>query len=234
VEPDPTRARTPSDAARGTPGEDSAFPDGTLADPQVSPIPLASDPPTPGSEVEADDPLAPTLESDVPLRPDEVDTTDAVDASGAGTSGGAVLGGVGGAVAGGAIGAVVGGPIGAVAGGVVGAALGGIAGGASAADATEVPRRAPGDLEEDDAFSAGEPVHRASVGPARDHEPTLAPGSELDAPGSYSAPGARPVDPDDRPAPGSPGPMAFDADAELRALDDPDDPHLPEDREVRP
>jgi hypothetical protein len=201
VEPDPTRTRTASDAARRTRGEDSTFPDGTLADPQVSPIPLASDPPTPGSEVEADEPLAPTLESDVPLRPDEVDTTDATDVAGSGTAGGAALGGLGGAVAGGAIGAVVGGPIGAAAGGLVGVALGGIAGGASTAGAPDEPRRAPGDLEEDDAFSAGEPVRRVSP---------------------------------EGPSDGGPGPMALDADAELRALDDPDDPHLPEDREVRP
>lgn len=190
MEPDPTRIRTPSDAARGTRGEDSAFPDGTLADPQVSPIPLASDPPTPGSEVEAHDPLAPTLESDVPLRPDEVDTIDQrADAGGMRTSESVAVGGLGGAVAGGAIGAVLAGPIGAVAGGVVGAALGGMAGGASPTEATE-PRRAPGDLEEDDAFSAGEPVRS--------------------------------------------GPAGDPADAELRALDDPDDPHLPQDREVRP
>lgn len=225
MDSDPTSARSPDDDAHVDPLEDQlmraprAGVDPTLDPDPALYVPSVADGSTPPGEgpfpAGSRDLAARLREFPMSARPDLRDgDIHPLEGEVLGDAGGEILGGAGGAVTGGVIGAIVAGPLGAVAGGVIGAGAGAIAG-----------RLSQGG-------TAGDMLADADESAATD---TTHPTAATDRAGRGDVASARDVrNPDDRPKAGAPGPIVLDDDAELRALDDPDEPHLSEDREINP
>ena len=233
MEPDQTRAR-PEDGAQVDPVVDDLMrAPRSAVDPELDPDPalyvptVADAPTTPGEGPFPEDPRereerlrAAAAEDDVEVREGDVEP---LEGDVLGDTGAEVLGGAGGAVTGGVIGAIVGGPVGAVAGGVIGAGAGAFAGHVSQGSGAEELAEATG--SDDDTSTKGDRTPDPSRAHAIDDDEAVV---------DHGRRTVDRVDPVDTPRPGAPGPLVIDDDAEMRELDDPDDPRITEDRELNP